>query len=101
MSYKIDGLEIYYIDEDYSDNIEVIHHGVWNGPQNPEIEARRIQGLKDSWNNKVRREEQAERMRLTRPTMRQVKPHQNGITDQHRANMSKAQMGNSNARKKK
>lgn len=94
--------EFYLVTEDYSENVEVFHHGVWNGPQNEETEAARIAGIKQSWaNDEARREEHRVRLKMLRPTMPQGEPHQSGMTDQHRANLSKAGMGNQNARKKK
>lgn len=76
----------------------LFHEGTWMGPVTEETEAARLKGLKAAWiGADARRLEHAERLkkyRYTGPT------HQNGVTDEHRANNSKAQMGNQNARKK-
>lgn len=79
--------------------IHLIHAaGGWMGPTSPEIEAARLQGLKEAWvNADSRRAEHASRMKVNRyegPT------HVNGMSKTHKENLSKALMGNQNARKK-
>ena len=70
----------------------------WQGPVTPETEAARIQGLRDAWEDAGdRRAEHAIRLKANRyegPT------HQHGMSAEHKANLSKALMGNQNARKK-
>lgn len=78
--------------------VEVYAKGIWMGPITEETEAARLAGLKAAWvGADARRAEHAERLKKNRyegPT------HVNGMSKTHKENLSKAGMGNQNARKK-
>lgn len=97
----LDGFPFDLTDIDPTDADHVIYsQGGWGGPITPETEAARIQGLKNSWVNADDRREAARiSMTARRPTMPLARPHLNGMTDEHKANLAKAQLGNSNAKK--
>lgn len=80
--------------------VEYYSLGGWGGPITPETEAARLAGLKAAWNDaEERRAEHSMRLKAMRPTMPQGRPHASGMTPEHKANLSKAQMGNTNSKK--
>lgn len=71
--------------------IILFHAGTWMGPTSPEIEAARLQGLKDAWNKNGRRELGSRLMKQQHPMSRATK-----LTEEHKENIAKGMRGNQN-----
>lgn len=101
MNYQIDNFPFDVTASEHEEWQVIINSNPgWGGPITPETEAAKIAGLKAAWvNADARRAKASARMTAARPTMRQVAPHQNGMSEEHRVNLSKAAIGNTNAKK--
>lgn len=77
--------------------IQLIHAGGWMGPTSPEIEAARIQGLKDSW-TPARRVQASNLLKAARPNMPPSTPK---LSLEHKAAIAKGMIGNQNKTGKK
>lgn len=79
--------------DDYQ--LHIIPSQGWLGPTNPEVEAQRIQSLKDSW-TEARRIQASIDMKNMHPM-----PRTTLLSKNHKENIGKSMMGNQNKRGKR